>query len=186
MAFVELDRSFFPLNKDHEPSLDAGRIWGRKLGGWLEWSDLRERRRVVLLAEASSGKSEEFKNQVKQLNAEDKAAFYLPIEELADQGFEAALDGAGANDSRDGQTVRMRLGLLLGRKRNQLNNQQFVRLLVGSIDLARRFLLFIENWIEKRTFVADRRGLRCLPSRKPLEAPRRTAKSKSAVAADLS
>jgi len=96
MAFVELDRSFFPLSKDHEPSLDAGRIWGRKLGGWLEWIDLRERRRVVLLAEASSGKSEEFKNQVKQLNAEDKAAFYLPIEELADQGFEAALDGAGA------------------------------------------------------------------------------------------
>jgi hypothetical protein len=92
MAFVELNRSFFPLLKDHEPSLDFGRAWGRKLGGWLEWSDLRERRRVVLLAEASSGKTEEFKNQVKQLNAEAKAAFYLPIEELADQGFEAALD----------------------------------------------------------------------------------------------
>jgi hypothetical protein len=96
MAFAELNRSFFPLLKDHEPSLDFGRVWGRKLGGWLEWSDLRERRRVVLLAEASSGKSEEFKNQVKQLNAEDKAAFYLPIEELADQGFEAALDAGAA------------------------------------------------------------------------------------------
>lgn len=96
MAFVELNRSFFPLQKDQEPSLDFGRAWGRKLGGWLEWSDLRERRRVVLLAEASSGKSEEFKNQVKQLNAEGNAAFYLPIEELADQGFEAALDAGAA------------------------------------------------------------------------------------------
>jgi hypothetical protein len=96
MAFVELNRSFFPLLKDHEPSLDFGRAWGRKLGGWLEWTDLRERRRVVLLAEASSGKSEEFRNQVKQLNAEGKTAFYLPIEELADQGFEAALDTGAA------------------------------------------------------------------------------------------
>ena len=96
MAFVELNRSFFPLLKDQEPSLDFGRAWGHKLGGWLEWTDLRERRRVVLLAEASSGKSEEFRNQVKQLNAEGKTAFYLPIEELADQGFEAALDTGAA------------------------------------------------------------------------------------------
>jgi hypothetical protein len=53
MAFVELNRSFFPLHKDQQPSLDFGRVWGRELGGWLEWNDLRERRRVVLLAEAS-------------------------------------------------------------------------------------------------------------------------------------
>ncbi|MET4072595.1 hypothetical protein ABID58_007424 [Bradyrhizobium sp. S3.2.6] len=96
MAFVELNRSFFPLLKDQEPSLDFGRAWGRKLGGWLEWSDLWERRRVVLLAEASSGKSEEFKNQVKELRAEGKPAFYLPIEELADQGFESALDSVAS------------------------------------------------------------------------------------------
>jgi hypothetical protein len=57
MAFVELNRSFFPLHKDEQPSLDFGRVWGRKLGGWLEWKDLHERQRVVLLAEASSGKS---------------------------------------------------------------------------------------------------------------------------------
>jgi hypothetical protein len=54
MAFVELNRSFLPLHKDQEPSLDFSRIWGRKLGGWLEWKDLQERQRVVLLAEASS------------------------------------------------------------------------------------------------------------------------------------
>jgi hypothetical protein len=96
MTFVELNRSFFPLHKDQEPSLEFGRVWGRKLGGWLEWNDLHERQRVVLLAEASSGKSEEFKNQVKQLSAKGKASFYLPIEELADQGFEAALDAAAA------------------------------------------------------------------------------------------
>jgi hypothetical protein len=101
MNFVELNRSFIPLREDQEPSLDVGRVWGRKIGGWLEWSDLRERRRVVLLAEASSGKSEEFRNQEKCLNTEGMAAFYLRIEELADQGFGAALD-ADAGRKFDG------------------------------------------------------------------------------------
>jgi hypothetical protein len=96
MAFVELNRSFIPLSKDSEPSLDIGRVWGRRVSGWLDWNDLRERRRVALLAEASSGKSEEFKHQVEQLTAENKAAFYLPIEELTDQGFESALDSNAA------------------------------------------------------------------------------------------
>src|SRR4051794_21272230 len=96
MAFVELNRCFLTSSKDSEPSLDVGRVWGRKVGGWLDWNDLRERRRVVLLAEASSWKSEEFKHQVGQLTAEGKAAFYLPIEELADQGFESALDSNAA------------------------------------------------------------------------------------------
>ena len=56
MPFVELQRSFVRIGKDDEASLDIGRVWGRKLGGWLGWNDLREHRRVVLLAEASSGK----------------------------------------------------------------------------------------------------------------------------------
>ncbi|HUB63196.1 MAG TPA: hypothetical protein VL996_01915 [Methylocella sp.] len=92
MDFVELDRSFVPLSKDQEPSLDVGRLWGRKIGGWLSWKDLLSHRRVVLLAEASSGKSEEFRHQTDQLNAENRPAFYVRIEELADQGFESALD----------------------------------------------------------------------------------------------
>jgi hypothetical protein len=96
MNFVELNRSFVPLRKDQEPSLDLGRIWGRKIGGWLDWSDLLKLRRVVLLAEALSGKSEEFRNQSKCLNTQDKTAFYLRIEELADQGFGAALDADAA------------------------------------------------------------------------------------------
>jgi hypothetical protein len=92
MDFVELDRSFVPLSKDKEPNLDVGYLWGLKLSGWLGWKDLLSHRRVVLLAEASSGKSEEFRHQTDQLNAENRPAFYVRIEELADQGFESALD----------------------------------------------------------------------------------------------
>ena len=92
MSFVELNRCFVPIGKDQEPSLDIGHHWGRKVGGWLEWSDLREYQRVVLLAEASSGKSAEFRNQADKLSGEGHFAFCVRIEELADQGFETALD----------------------------------------------------------------------------------------------
>lgn len=91
MPFIELNRSFVPVSKDKEPVLDAG-IWGRKYLGWLGWPDLLKRRRVVLLAEALSGKSEEFRGQQSQLQSQGKVAFFVRIEELADQSFEAALD----------------------------------------------------------------------------------------------
>jgi hypothetical protein len=94
MDFVELNRSFVRIEKDRETSLNAGRVWGHKIGGWLDWSDLRNLRRVVLLAEASSGKSAEFRNQKDQLCAQGNAAFFVTLEELADHPFEAALDPA--------------------------------------------------------------------------------------------
>ncbi len=96
-AFVELNRWFVPIEKDREPNLDIGRAWGRKVAGWLDWADLRNCRRVVLLAEAHSGKSEEFRHQAESLSSDGKAAFYLRIEELADQGFDAALEPNAAN-----------------------------------------------------------------------------------------
>lgn len=96
MRFVELNRYFVPIAKDVEPHLEFLRFWERKAPGWLDWSELRGHRRVVLLAEASSGKSAEFRNQAEKLSAGGHTAFYLRIEELADQGFEAALDGNDA------------------------------------------------------------------------------------------
>jgi hypothetical protein len=103
--FIELSRWFVPVSKDREPSLDVGRVWGRKIGGWLSWSALRKHRRVVLLAEASSGKSAEFRNQADVLDADGCAAFYVRIEELADEGFAAALEPDAIkkfDDWRDG------------------------------------------------------------------------------------
>jgi hypothetical protein len=96
MKFVDLNRHFVPLNKDQEPSLDIGRFWGARLGGWLNWEELRRRRRVILLAEATSGKTEEFRHQCDVLKAAGSPAFFLRIEELADQGVEVALDGESA------------------------------------------------------------------------------------------
>jgi hypothetical protein len=102
MKFVDLDRQFVPLNKDQAPSLDVGRFWGARLSGWLGWEELRRRRRVILLAEASSGKTEEFRYQSDVLNAAGTPAFFLRIEELADQGTETALDSESAKLLRHG------------------------------------------------------------------------------------
>ncbi|WP_316173379.1 MULTISPECIES: hypothetical protein [unclassified Bradyrhizobium] len=94
MEFVDLDRYFVPLHKDQEPSLDIGHLWGPSAAGWLNWDELRRRRRVILLAEAASGKTKEFEHQCESLRASGKPAFFLRIEELADNAIESTLDGA--------------------------------------------------------------------------------------------
>ncbi len=91
MTFADLDRSFIRIEKDKEPDLSVGRVWGRKIGGWLQWSEILDRRRVVLLAEASSGKTEEFRNKAGALRTKGQAAFFVAIEGLADFGLEMAL-----------------------------------------------------------------------------------------------
>lgn len=53
MDYVDLSRCFEVIGKDEVANLDIGRSWGRKIAGWLDWSELLECRRVVLLAEAS-------------------------------------------------------------------------------------------------------------------------------------
>jgi len=92
MNFINLARYFVPLTKDQEPNLDIGRFWGHRVSGWLGWAELKRRRRVILLAEAASGKTEEFRHQCDTLKAAGSPAFFLRIEELAEQGIEAAFD----------------------------------------------------------------------------------------------
>ncbi|WP_156463059.1 hypothetical protein [Methylobacterium sp. Leaf93] len=92
MRFVDLNRSFVPIKKDKEASLDIGRTWGRKIAGWLDWDELLKYQRVVLLAEASSGKTEEFRNSAQALAAAGGHAFFVRVEDLADDGFEQALE----------------------------------------------------------------------------------------------
>ena len=91
-----MNRWFVPVGEDDEPNIDVARGWGPRLGGWLKWQELRERRRIVLLAEAASGKTEEFRHQAETLAAAGQPAFYLRIEELADQDFDGALEPSTA------------------------------------------------------------------------------------------
>jgi hypothetical protein len=58
------------------------------------WDDLLKRRRVVILAEAGSGKSEELRNQAVRLVAENKVAFYASVQEVGREGLEHAIPAA--------------------------------------------------------------------------------------------
>nr|VFK40143.1 MAG: hypothetical protein BECKSD772F_GA0070984_105417 [Candidatus Kentron sp. SD]VFK45482.1 MAG: hypothetical protein BECKSD772E_GA0070983_105417 [Candidatus Kentron sp. SD] len=90
--FVELDRRFAPVGKDEEPNLGAYLLWGFGGDKLLHWPDLLRHRRVVLLAEAASGKTWEFRHRAGELANQGKPAFFVRIEDLADEGFEPALD----------------------------------------------------------------------------------------------
>lgn len=92
MEYVDIERYFMPIKEDQELDLEVTRAWGKNIGGWFDWNDLLNKWRVVLLAEASSGKTKEFENNAQKLSKDGKSAFFVSIEELADEGFEQALD----------------------------------------------------------------------------------------------
>jgi len=91
LDFIDLDRSFVQVKKDQEPDLDIGQAWGRQFGSWFGWENLLVRHRTVLLAEAASGKTAEFRHQVNELRNREMAAFFVPIEELADKPLVACI-----------------------------------------------------------------------------------------------
>jgi len=81
--FVDLDRRFRDLTDKEleDPSLLA--IWGysEAISG-TTWSELLKSERIVLLAEAGSGKTREMQHQVARLRKEGRVAFFIPIEAL--------------------------------------------------------------------------------------------------------
>jgi hypothetical protein len=85
--YIELRRNFVPVAEDAEPDLAIGVLWGRKYGGWLNWPEILDHARVVLLAEAQSGKTEEFKHAAAGLREGGHPAFDATLEQLADGHF---------------------------------------------------------------------------------------------------
>jgi len=96
--FIELSRRFRELtNADLvEPELLALANENRFLSS-LGWSELLEFPRVLVLAEAGSGKTKEMQQQVAQLRRDGKHAFFLALESL---DRESLTDCVGANDEK--------------------------------------------------------------------------------------
>lgn len=92
MTYVDLKRQFIPINKDEKFNPDVLQLLGYGTRSQLTWDDLLKKKRVVLLAEAASGKTDEFLNISRKLIANDELAFFLRIEELAEDGVSDSLD----------------------------------------------------------------------------------------------
>lgn len=93
--FIELNRTFVPISKDHtfnEDEYDLSHIFG--LSETKKWSDLLELSRVIILAEAGAGKTDEVKAIARRLHDEGKAAFFFRLEHLGSD-FEGAFDETG-------------------------------------------------------------------------------------------
>lgn len=92
MSYSDLNRKFDSLKSEQDINSDIYMYWGDDWGSWLEWKSLLEMKRVVVLAEAASGKTTEFKIITAKLKKEGKSAFFVTIEDLADDGLINSLD----------------------------------------------------------------------------------------------
>jgi hypothetical protein len=85
MPYVDLSRRFRDLTQAEleQPELLASlgsSLWGQRLS--TGWPELLQCPRVILLAEAGSGKSAEMKEQVRRLRTEDKPAVFVDLVSL--------------------------------------------------------------------------------------------------------
>jgi hypothetical protein len=87
---IELDRRFVQCGDDERSDPDLVAHFDRT-AGTLSWADLSAKRRVVLLAEAGSGKTTEMTARAVALAADGRTAFYATVEDVGRRGMEAAL-----------------------------------------------------------------------------------------------
>ncbi|MBN4078082.1 hypothetical protein JYT29_02000 [Nitrospina gracilis] len=99
--FIELDRSFAPIprdysfkEEDYESELAFGLLESKK------WKDLLVLPRVVILAEAGAGKTEEMRATSNKLRDGGKKAFFLRLEHL-NSDFETALETGDNNEFQE-------------------------------------------------------------------------------------
>jgi len=92
MRYVELSRRFHDLTQAEleSPELLAHFSESSFRAG-VDWAELLESPRVLLLAEAGSGKTVEMRNQEETLVKQGKNAFFIPIESLDRESLPAVL-----------------------------------------------------------------------------------------------
>ena len=91
MTFVQLDRHFVPWD-DQEPSQVETRLLMGRLNGELDWPQLLQKSRVVILAEAGAGKSDELRAKAASQKGAGEFAFYVTVQDVARDGLSGALD----------------------------------------------------------------------------------------------
>lgn len=90
MTYIPLNRRFAPLDHERPFSINIQDHLGFGFAKGLGWEDLLERPRVVILAEASAGKTREFREQAARLRADGEHAFFVTLEAIAANGLDRA------------------------------------------------------------------------------------------------
>jgi hypothetical protein len=87
--FIELNRQFTPWTDGDKDTIDAYFAF-RHSFRTTTWQDLLDHSRVVVLAEAGGGKTEELKARRDALLSEGKHAFYATVQDVAKDGLDSA------------------------------------------------------------------------------------------------
>lgn len=90
-SYIQLNREFSPVvasEEDRDVSVSLSFVGQSDA---KSWDDILQEFRCVILAEAGAGKTEEFRQQAFELECEDKAAFFIRIEDI-DNDFERAFE----------------------------------------------------------------------------------------------
>src|SRR5690348_1304593 len=96
---VPLGRTFRELSGYASESDEADLSNAFYVSNGIQWTELLQDYRVVILSEAGSGKTEEFHTIAKRLRSETRAAFFLRLENIPDH-FSTAFD-VGSKDEFD-------------------------------------------------------------------------------------
>src|SRR6185312_10691148 len=89
--FIELDRTFrdLAISDDEGDEAKMVRLWGRETP--TRWADLLTEPRVIILAEAGSGKTEEIRHVCRRQRRDGTPAFFLRIEHVVED-FETSFE----------------------------------------------------------------------------------------------
>ena len=93
MPFISLDRRFFEWTEKEAPDPEMRRAFGLD-GGDVDWDALLKKHRVVILAEAGSGKTTEIAERARIVRAENRYAFHASVEDVGKDGLEGSLSRA--------------------------------------------------------------------------------------------
>ncbi len=91
-AFIQLNRQFIEWHDTEVDELSNPEVLIRfGIHRGMSWDDVLKRRRVVILAEAGSGKTEELKSQARRLASNGEFAFYTTVQDVAREGLANAI-----------------------------------------------------------------------------------------------
>src|SRR6266849_2486501 len=94
VPIVALGRRFVEWENQEPTDPETLRAFGLDEGG-VGWDELLLKRRVIILAEAGSGKSTEMAERARMTAASHHYAFHATVEDVGRDGLESALSISG-------------------------------------------------------------------------------------------